>query len=37
MSDLLLVSVVMPCLTEEDAIGSCIDKIQKMLAKNYIK
>ncbi|AVH62884.1 glycosyltransferase family 2 protein [Nostoc sp. 'Peltigera membranacea cyanobiont' N6] len=28
MSDMILVSVVMPCLNEEAAIGSCIEKIQ---------
>ncbi len=32
MTDAPLVSVVMPCLNEEAAIGSCIDKIQRTFA-----
>lgn len=32
-----LVSIVMPCLNEEKAIGTCIEKIQSTLAKANIK
>jgi glycosyltransferase involved in cell wall biosynthesis len=31
-----LVSVVLPCLNEEAAIGSCIEKIQRTFAKANI-
>lgn len=31
-----LVSVVMPCLNEEDAIGFCIEKIQKVFERENI-
>lgn len=36
MSENPLVSVVMPCLNEEEAIGVCIEKIQKTFARNKI-
>src|SRR2546430_3009547 len=36
MSDNPLVSVVLPCLNEEEAIGACIEKIQKTFATNNI-
>lgn len=36
MSEKPLVSVVMPCLNEEEAIGVCIEKIQKTFAKANI-
>jgi glycosyltransferase involved in cell wall biosynthesis len=36
MSEKPLVSVVMPCLNEEEAIGSCIEKIQKTFARTNI-
>ena len=32
MSDAPLVSVVMPCLNEEEAIGPCIEKIRRTFA-----
>ncbi|HEU5303298.1 MAG TPA: glycosyltransferase, partial [Gemmatimonadales bacterium] len=31
-----LVSVVLPCLNEEEAIGCCIEKIQATLASAHI-
>jgi len=36
MADLPLVSVVMPCLNEEETIGSCIEKIQQTFAAGKI-
>lgn len=36
-SDGLLVSVVLPCLNEEQGIGVCIDKIQKTFAEARIR
>lgn len=36
MPELPLVSVVMPCLNEEEALESCIENIQKTFAKNQI-
>ena len=36
MSEKPLVSVVMPCLNEEEAIGACIEKIQKTFARANI-
>jgi glycosyltransferase involved in cell wall biosynthesis len=36
MTETPLVSVVMPCLNEEEAIGACIEKIQKTFARANI-
>ena len=36
MSEKPLVSVVLPCLNEEEAIGSCIEKIQRSFSKAKI-
>jgi len=37
MTDKPLVSVVLPCLDEEEAIGACIEKIQKTFAQMQIE
>jgi len=37
MTDDLEVSVVLPCLNEEDAIGGCINKVKDCLAREKIK
>ena len=37
MAETPLVSVVLPCLNEEEAIGACIEKIQKTFASADIR